>query len=126
MVKEGHAVGLLTGEMDTKQRLAVLNDFKAGKERILIATNVNIRGINIEQVTMVVNYDLPYDAGQPDFVTYLHRIGRAGRFGKLGLAVNLVNEQESYRKLLEKYFGRPIQELPVDDPDAIKKAVGED
>ena len=129
MVKEGHAVGLLTGEMDTEQRVAVLNRFREGKEKVLITTNVMARGIDVEQVTIVVNYDLPYDVvlHRPDFETYLHRIGRTGRFGKTGLALNLVDGQRSYHNMqeIQKFFGRPILELQVDDPDAIERAVGD-
>ena len=110
--------------------MAVLDRFRAGKEKVLITTNVMARGIDVEQVTVVVNYDLPYDVNfhRPDFETYLHRIGRTGRFGKTGLALNLVDGQRSYHNMeeIERHFGRPIQELQVDDPDAIERAVGED
>ena len=74
LVKEGHAVGLLTGEMETAQRVAVLDRFRNGREKVLITTNVMARGMYMEQVTVVVNYDLPFDVinRTPDYETYLH------------------------------------------------------
>ena len=127
-MKDGHAVGLLTGELEPDQRVAVLARFRDGKEKVLITTNVMARGIDIEQVTMVVNYDVPLDVDhRPDFETYLHRIGRTGRFGKTGLAINLVDGPRSYHNLMkiQEYFGRKIEELKTDDPDVIEEAVGE-
>ena len=127
LVKEGHAVGLLTGEMETAQRVAVLDRFRNGREKILITTNVMARGMYMEQVTVVVNYDLPFDVinRTPDYETYLHRIGNAGRFGKVGLAVNLIDGPRSFQnmKRIEEYFGRKIEELCTDDPDAIEQSV---
>jgi superfamily II DNA/RNA helicase len=67
-----------------------------------------ITGIDVEQVTVVVNFDLPLTQDfRPDFETYLHRIGRTGRFGKKGLAINMVDGRQTYSTLkqIEKYFG---------------------
>lgn len=73
----------MSGDLTVEQRLAVLDRFRAGLEKVLITTNVLSRGIDVEQVTIVVNFDLPMDAnGKADCETYLHRIGRTGRFGK--------------------------------------------
>ncbi len=72
----------------------------------------------MEQVTLVVNYDLPTDVNhQADCETYLHRIGRTGRFGKMGIAINLVDSQKSMYVLhaIRDHFGRPIQQLNIDD-----------
>ena len=74
MSQEGHSVGVLSGELSVEQRLAVLDRFREGMEKVLITTNVLSRGIDIEQVTIVVNFDLPVDMnGQADCETYLHR-----------------------------------------------------
>lgn len=82
MTKDGHSVAVLSGELTVEQRLAVLDRFRAGLEKVLITTNVLSRGIDVEQVTIVVNFDLPVDQmGEADCETYLHRIGRTGRFG---------------------------------------------
>lgn len=75
-------------------------------------------GIDVEQVTLVVNYDLPTDVNhQADCETYLHRIGRTGRFGKMGIAINLVDSQRSMQVLstIKDHFGRPVQKLNIDD-----------
>ncbi|XP_038061042.1 ATP-dependent RNA helicase DDX19A-like isoform X2 [Patiria miniata] len=126
MSREGHAVGLLSGELDISQRLAVLKRFKEGKEKILITTNVMARGIDIEQVTIVVNFDLPVDmSGQADCETYLHRIGRTGRFGKNGLAINFVDRPRNMDILqqIERHFGRKILPLSTDDAEELEKIV---
>ena len=120
-----HAVGLLKREMDEEQRLRVLDRFREGKVRVLILTIPVLRGIDVEQVTLVVNYDNPpYDEvrHRPDFETYLHRIGRTGRFGKPGLALSLVDGERDMLEI-EEYFGCPILELQTDDLDKIEKAV---
>lgn len=126
MSKEGHAVALITGDSSTEQRIAVLDRFRDGKEKLLITTNLCARGIDIEQVSIVVNYDIPLDAHRrPDSETYLHRIGRTGRFGRRGLAINFVDGQRSMQNLrkIEEHFGRKIERLSIDDPDEIEQAV---
>ena len=124
MVKDGHAVGLLTGELDIEQRVAILNRFRDGKEKVLITTNVCARGIDVEQVTIVVNYDIPVDKfSRPDFETYLHRIGRTGRFGKKGLAINFVDggRTNAMVKKIAEHFRKPISLLAIDDLDELEK-----
>lgn len=124
MTKEGHAVSLLSGELEVHQRIAVLNRFRDGKEKVLITTNVCARGIDVEQVTVVVNFDLPIDMkGRADRETYLHRIGRTGRFGKSGLAVNMVDSNKAMGVLreIEEHFGRKITKLNFHDIDDIEK-----
>uniref|UniRef100_A0A8C2DUP4 RNA helicase n=1 Tax=Cyprinus carpio TaxID=7962 RepID=A0A8C2DUP4_CYPCA len=122
--KEGHQVALLSGEMVVEQRAAVIERFRDGKEKVLITTNVCARGIDVEQVSVVINFDLPLDKdGNPDNETYLHRIGRTGRFGKRGLAVNMVDSQRSMEilKTYEKHFNKKIGRLDTDDLDEIEK-----
>jgi len=124
MSNEGHAVALLSGELTVEQRAAVIKRFREGKEKVLITTNVSSRGIDVEQVTVVVNFDLPVDqSGQADCETYLHRIGRTGRFGKKGIAFNMVDGPRAMKVLeaIEKHFGKPIQKIDPDDPDEIEK-----
>ena len=75
---------------------SVMDDFRKGTATILISTNVLARGIDVLEVTMVVNYDLPLTRDNtPDFETYIHRIGRTGRFGKPGVAINLIHNDVS-------------------------------
>jgi len=109
MSREGHAVALLSGELEIEQRINIINRFREGKEKVLITTNVMARGIDVEQVTMVVNFDLPVDqSGRADCETYLHRIGRTGRFGKSGVAINLVDGPRSMQVLqfIESHFSK--------------------
>uniref|UniRef100_A0A1B6CZZ3 RNA helicase n=2 Tax=Clastoptera arizonana TaxID=38151 RepID=A0A1B6CZZ3_9HEMI len=123
MSQDGHAVALLSGELTVDQRIAVLDRFREGKEKVLITTNVLSRGIDIEQVTIVVNFDLPIDVNrQADCETYLHRIGRTGRFGKVGLAINLIDSQEALNILcdVERHFGRKITLLDAEDMDELR------
>ena len=117
---------MLTGELTTEERLNVIKRFREGDERVLITTNVTSRGIDVDQVTMVVNYDLPYDVfkKEVDFEAYLHRIGRCGRFGKPGFAVSLINtskprELEQIKKL-EEHFICEIKLLKPEDPEQFK------
>ncbi|XP_057175517.1 ATP-dependent RNA helicase DDX19A isoform X2 [Triplophysa rosa] len=124
MSEEGHQVGLLSGELTVEQRAAVIQRFKVGKEKVLITTNVCARGIDVEQVSVVINFDPPVDKdGYPDNETYLHRIGRTGRFGKRGLAINMVDGQKSMEILrkIEKHFNKKILRLDTDDLDEIEK-----
>uniref|UniRef100_A0A3B5M860 RNA helicase n=1 Tax=Xiphophorus couchianus TaxID=32473 RepID=A0A3B5M860_9TELE len=107
LIKEGHQVALLSGEMAVEQRAAVIERFKNGKEKVLVTTNVCSRGIDVEQVSLVVNFDLPVDLeGNADNETYLHRIGRTGRFGRRGFAVNMVDSINSMEiiKQIEMHF----------------------
>ena len=92
--------------------------FKEAKERVLVTTNVCSRGIDVEQVTLVVNFDLPKDQrGKADCETYLHRIGRTGRFGKSGIAINLVSDDNDMKIIneIENHFSIVIHKLITDD-----------
>ncbi|XP_034186910.1 putative ATP-dependent RNA helicase Dbp80 [Osmia lignaria lignaria] len=124
MTKDGHAVAVLSGELTVEQRITVLDRFRSGLEKVLITTNVLARGIDIEQVTIVVNFDLPMDQNrQADCETYLHRIGRTGRFGKSGIAINLIDSPHAMQlcKDIEKHFGKKIHYLDAEDADEIEK-----
>uniref|UniRef100_A0A3P8UHP7 RNA helicase n=1 Tax=Amphiprion percula TaxID=161767 RepID=A0A3P8UHP7_AMPPE len=96
LCKEGHQVAMLSGVLTVEQRAAVIERFRSGKEKVLVTTNVCSRGIDVEQVSLVVNFDLPVDLdGNADSETYLHRIGRTGRFGRQGFAVNMVDSKHN-------------------------------
>jgi len=128
MAKDGHAVALLSGDLDIAQRASIINRFRDGKEKVLITTNLSARGIDVEMVTVVVNFDLPIlqESRNADCETYLHRIGRTGRFGKAGLAINMIDGNKSYTVLrqIEKHFNRTIHKLDPDDFDSIEKIGG--
>ena len=125
LVRDGHQVGLISGDLTVEERTAVLKRFRDGNERVLIATNVMARGIDVDQVTVVINYDLPvnYESREAAFDTYLHRIGRTGRFGKFGLAINFVDgfQSMSLVKKIEEHFGKRILKLKAEDIEEIEK-----
>lgn len=119
-----NSVGVLNGDLSVDQRLAVLDRFREGLQKVLITTNVLSRGIDIDQVNIVVNFDLPINQeGKADFETYLHRIGRTGRFGKKGIAVNLVDSEQSMHicRDIENHFGKKIVLLDAENSDEIEK-----
>src|SRR2546428_7320148 len=100
----------LTGGVDQKRRLKILNDFKEGRLPVLVATDVASRGLHIEAVSHVVNWDLPQDAED-----YVHRIGRTARAGAGGKALSLVDEASAlYLEAIEKFIG---QKIPVEWAD---------
>ncbi|XP_069802508.1 ATP-dependent RNA helicase DDX25 isoform X2 [Dendropsophus ebraccatus] len=123
MTNDGHVVALLSGELTVAERAFIIQRFRDGKEKVLITTNVCARGIDIEQVSVVVNFDLPVTAdGMTDYETYLHRIGRTGRFGKKGIAVSLVEKYfMPILRDLEEHFGTKIVRLDTGDIDEMER-----
>jgi translation initiation factor 4A len=99
---------VIHGEMTSADRMDVMNKFRKGDCRILITTDLLARGIDVQQVSYVINYDLPNDP-----YTYLHRIGRSGRFKKRGVAINFLTENnyEDIKKI-ENHYGITIQPMP--------------
>ena len=85
-----------------------INEFRNGNSRVLISSNVTARGIDIQQVSIVINFDIPKCVH-----TYLHRIGRSGRWGRKGIAINFVVNRDTYlMKDIESYYKCNIEELP--------------
>ncbi|NXK00569.1 DDX25 helicase, partial [Corythaixoides concolor] len=123
MSQDGHQVALLTAELTVAQRANVIQRFREGKEKVLIATNVCARGIDVEQVTVVVNFSLPTNQKkEPDFETYLHRIGRTGRFGKRGIAFSMVESRDvRLVQKIEEHFQTKIKQLDPDDMDELEQ-----
>ena len=103
--RNGWQARALTGDVDQKKRLKILNDFKEGQLPILVATDVASRGLHIEGVSHVVNWDLPQDAED-----YVHRIGRTARAGAAGKAISLVDEAGALAlEPIEKFIAQKIQ-----------------
>jgi ATP-dependent RNA helicase DDX19/DBP5 len=127
MRDRGYSVSLLHGaDMQAQERDRVMDDFREGKTTVLISTNVLARGIDVLQVTLVVNYDLPLNKNNmPDPETYIHRIGRSGRFGRRGAAINFIHDEASRATLqtFANHFGVQIQKLPIEDVDKVQKIV---
>ncbi len=108
----GCKVGLLTGDIQQNKRTQTLNAFKNAEIPVLIATDVVGRGIHIDGITHVINYNLP---GEPE--NYVHRIGRTGRAGAKGVAINLIGEEDAYElPQLEKLLGKKLDlTMPPDE-----------
>ncbi|XP_054720607.1 DEAD-box helicase Dbp80-like [Uloborus diversus] len=120
---DGHSVAYLSGDLEVSQREAILSRFREGKEKVLITTNVCARGIDVQQVSIVINFDLPILLdGNADCETYLHRIGRSGRFGRRGIAVNMVvdNRDLNVVKELQSHFNKEIQLIDAEDVDMLQ------
>lgn len=122
---EGHKVSILHGDLQADERDRLMDDFREGRSKVLITTNVLARGIDIPSVTMVINYDLPVlRNGRADPSTYLHRIGRTGRFGRVGISISLVHDRQSYNVLqeIQNYFGGIEMSLvPSKDLDELEE-----
>ncbi|KAI8593191.1 P-loop containing nucleoside triphosphate hydrolase protein [Geranomyces variabilis] len=124
LTRDGHECLVLHAGLDPEQRDKAIDDFRDGRCKVLITTNVIARGIDILQVNLVVNYDIPLDSqNRPDPETYLHRIGRTGRFGRTGVSINFCHDQQSYieMKAIESHFGRPIVRVPTSSYPDIEK-----
>ncbi|CAF4150271.1 unnamed protein product, partial [Adineta steineri] len=108
-------VSAIFGKIDQKERESVMKEFRTGSSRILIATDLVARGIDVHQVNLVLNYDLPNNREN-----YIHRIGRGGRFGRKGTAINFVtNEDRGILRDLEQFYNTQIQEMPMNIADLI-------
>eukprot|EP00051_Salpingoeca_urceolata_P028197 m.485570 g.485570 ORF g.485570 m.485570 type:complete len:540 (-) comp23873_c0_seq1:49-1668(-) len=132
----GHACSLLLGDMQIAEREQHMDRFRAGTDKVLIATNVLARGIDVRNISMVVNYDIPIKFVSGDYFapcnpadpdTYLHRIGRTGRFGKKGSAITLIdaNQPIDFQRLqaISAHWGREIQQLDPTDEDGLEKNI---
>lgn len=123
MEAEGHRTSILHGGQTGEERDQVIDAFRRGAIKVLISTNVLARGIDILQVSLVINFDLPTTVErEPDPETYLHRIGRTGRFGRTGVAINFVHNKNSMDVLMsfQHFFGRPINFIPTNSLEAIE------
>ena len=110
MSEKDFVVSFMHGEMDQTQRELIMKEFRTGSTRVLITTDLLARGIDVQQVSLVINYDMP-----TNYENYLHRIGRSGRFGRKGVAINFVTEGDAqFLKDLEQHYNTSIEELPED------------
>jgi translation initiation factor 4A len=110
MTNDGFSVCAIHSSMDKSERDKTFLSFRNGGFRVLISSNVTARGIDIQQVSTVINFDIPKCTS-----TYLHRIGRSGRWGRKGCAINFVTKRDIYSmRNIEEHFKINIQELPMD------------
>jgi len=115
-MKEAHfTVSAMHGDMDQTQRDQVMEEFRSGSSRVLIATDLWGRGIDVQQVSLVICYDLPTNRE-----LYIHRIGRSGRFGRKGVAINFVREEDVRQlKDIEQFYSTQIDEMPQNVGDLL-------
>ena len=108
-------VSAMHGDMDQNQRETIMKEFRSGSSRVLITTDLLARGIDVQQVSLVINYDLPASREN-----YIHRIGRGGRFGRKGVAINFVTEDDvKMLREIEQFYSTQIDEMPLNVADLI-------
>ncbi|XP_073029028.1 LOW QUALITY PROTEIN: eukaryotic initiation factor 4A-3-like [Primulina eburnea] len=115
MRENNFTVSSMHGDMPQKERDAIMQEFRSGQTRVLITTDVWARGIDVQQVSLVINYDLPNNRE-----LYIHRIGRSGRFGRKGVAINFVKSDDiKILRDIEQYYSTQIDEMPMNVADLI-------
>jgi len=108
MIEDGFPVCCIHSNMDKSARDVAFADFRNGKYRVMISSNVTARGIDIQQISVVINFDIPKCVH-----TYLHRIGRSGRWGRKGVGINFITRRDvSKLKEIEQHYDTQITELP--------------
>ena len=129
LTNTGFTCSVLHSNVDAAMRDETMRAFRDGESNVLITTNVLARGVDVDNVCMVINYDIPVDGnGNPDFETYLHRIGRTGRFGRKGTAINLIHDARSVEVLaaIEQHFSKDGKEMiqqAAADPEALADVI---
>jgi ATP-dependent RNA helicase DDX19/DBP5 len=116
------------GGFEGAERDEIIESFRQGRAKVLITTNVLARGIDVQSVSMVINYDIPMnpqDDSLPDAETYLHRIGRTGRFGRVGVSISFVFDRKSFQALsdIAKHYGIDLVRLDQNDWDKTEEIV---
>jgi superfamily II DNA/RNA helicase len=107
MNNDNYPVCQIHSGMEKEERLRNYEEFKSGKHRVLISSNVTARGLDVQQVSTVINFDLPNCVH-----TYLHRIGRSGRWGRKGVGINFVTSRDMRQlKIIEQHYHTTINEL---------------
>jgi len=110
MTERDFTVSATHGSIDAEGRKAIISEFRSGQSRVLITTDLLARGIDVQHVSIVVNFDLP-----KNLENYLHRIGRSGRFGRKGLAINFVTQEDAHvLHEIENFYQTHIEEMPAD------------
>jgi len=108
MEEQQFSVSATHGSLHSRERQQIIKDFRAGKTRVLITTDLLARGIDVQHVSIVINYDLPNN-----LENYLHRIGRSGRFGRKGMAINFVTKKDvNTLRDIERFYSTQIEEMP--------------
>ncbi len=109
LINNDFPVLMISGEMTSQERKETMEQFKRGEARILISTDLLARGIDIQQLSLVINFDIPNNNEN-----YIHRIGRSGRYGRKGIAINFLTDKDIYKmKEIEKFYNTQIEEMPA-------------
>jgi len=115
MGQRDFTVSAMHGDMTQQEREMIMKEFRSGSSRVLITTDLLARGIDVQQVSLVINYDLPTNREN-----YIHRIGRSGRFGRKGVAINFVtNDDITALKEIEEFYSTQIEEMPMNVNDLL-------
>ena len=115
LLESNHSVSSMHGDMPQKERDAIMAEFRSGASRVLVTTDVWGRGIDVQQVSLVINYDLPNSRE-----LYIHRIGRSGRFGRKGVAINFATTEDvPILRDLEQFYSTTIDEMPMSIGDLV-------
>jgi superfamily II DNA/RNA helicase len=115
--RRGVTCEMLSGDVNQNRRLKTLEEFRAGKVKIVVATDVAGRGIHVDDIEYVINFDFPYEAED-----YVHRIGRTGRAGNTGIAISFADEDESFAiPEIEEYIKEPLKCTLLQDDDPLLK-----
>lgn len=115
MAQRDFTVSSMHGDMTGQERDLIMKEFRSGSSRVLITTDLLARGIDVQQVSLVINYDLPKNRE-----SYIHRIGRSGRFGRKGVAINFVTDDDiRAMRELEAFYNTQIEEMPMNVADLI-------
>jgi superfamily II DNA/RNA helicase len=108
LMQENFPVSYIHGDLNAGERKEVMENFRSGKTRILLSTDLLSRGIDVQQLSLVINFDLPKAKE-----VYIHRIGRSGRYGRKGVSINLVSDRDmNYMKEIEEFYDTTIKEMP--------------
>ena len=108
MIEDNFPVAQIHSGMEKEDRTNAYKEFRSGKSRVLISSNVTARGIDVQQVSTVINFDLPKCVH-----TYLHRIGRSGRWGRKGIGINFITRRDTRKlKEIESHYSTQIEEMP--------------
>ena len=115
MREKNFTVSCMHGDMPQKEREAIMAEFRNGDSRVLIVTDVWARGLDVQQVSLVINYDLP-----PDHANYIHRVGRSGRFGRKGVAINFLTTNDvRAMSEIERIYDTKVDEMPANVADLV-------
>merc|ERR1712232_489559 len=115
MDKRDFSISLIHADLEHEERRLVMREFRSGSTRVLISTDLLARGIDVQQVSLVINYDLPRS-----IENYLHRIGRSGRYGRKGAAISFITALDASRlREIERHYNTQVEELPADIADLL-------